>query len=93
LVSENSDDLTNEYFKTLLDMRVQWKPNGTGNSYEAFDRVTGEKARTASRADLVYGSNSQLRAYVEVYAQSDSEEKFKKDFVKAWNKVMNNDLF
>ena len=93
LVSENSDELTNEYFKTLLDMRVQWKPNGTGNSYEAFDRVTGEKARTASRADLVYGSNSQLRAYVEVYAQSDSEEKFKKDFVKAWNKVMNNDLF
>ena len=93
LVSENSDELTNEYFKTLLDMRVQWKPNGTGNSYEAFDRVTGEKARTASRADLVYGSNSQLRAYVEVYAQSDSEEKFKKDFVKAWIKVMNNDLF
>jgi len=93
LVSENSDHLTNEYFKTLLDMRVQWKPNGTGNSYEAFDRVTGEKARTASRADLVFGSNSQLRAYVEVYAQSDSEEKFKKDFVKAWNKVMNNDLF
>ena len=93
LVSENSSELSNEYFKTLLDMRVQWKPNGTGNSYEAFDRVTGEKARTASRADLVYGSNSQLRAYVEVYAQSDSEEKFKKDFVKAWNKVMNNDLF
>jgi len=93
LVSENSDQLTNEYFKTLLDMRVQWKPNGTGNSYEAFDRVTGEKVRTASRADLVFGSNSQLRAYVEVYAQSDSEEKFKKDFVKAWNKVMNNDLF
>ncbi|MDC3018950.1 catalase/peroxidase HPI [Gammaproteobacteria bacterium] len=93
LVSENSDQLTNEYFKTLLDMRVQWKPNGTGNSFEAFDRVTGEKTRTASRADLVFGSNSQLRAYVEVYAQSDSEEKFKKDFVKAWNKVMNNDLF
>ena len=93
LVSENSDQLTNEYFKTLLDMRVQWKPNGTGNSYEAFDRVTGEKARTASRADLVFGSNSQLRAYFVVYAQSDSEEKFKKDFVKAWNKVMNNDLF
>ena len=93
LVSENIDQLTNEYFKTLLDMRVQWKPNGTGNSYEAFDRVTGEKARTASRADLVFGSNSQLRAYVEVYAQSDSDDKFKKDFVKAWNKVMNNDLF
>jgi catalase-peroxidase len=93
LVSENSSELSNEYFKTLLDMRVQWKPNGTGNSYEAFDRVSGEKKRTASRADLVFGSNSQLRAYVEVYAQSDSEEKFKKDFIKAWNKVMDNDLF
>ena len=93
LVSENSDTLSNEYFKTLLDMRVQWKPNGTGNSYEAFDRVSGEKTRTASRADLVFGSNSQLRAYVEVYAQDDSSEKFTKDFIKAWNKVMNNDLF
>jgi catalase-peroxidase len=93
LVSENSDTLSNDYFKTLLDMRVQWKPNGTGNSYEAFDRVSGEKARTASRADLVFGSNSQLRAYVEVYAQDDSSEKFTKDFIKAWNKVINNDLF
>ena len=93
LVSETADELSNDYFKTLLDMRVQWKPNGTGNSYEAFDRVTGEKARTASRADLVFGSNSQLRALVEVYATEDNKEKFVKDFISAWNKVMNADLF
>ena len=93
LVSENTDELSNDYFKTLLDMRGQWKPNGTGNSYEAFDRVTGEKTRTASRADLVFGSNSQLRALVEVYATEDNKEKFVKDFVSAWNKVMNADLF
>ena len=93
LISENIDELSNDYFKTLLDMRVQWKPNGTGNSYEAFDRVTGEKVRTASRADLVFGSNSQLRALVEVYATDDNKDKFVADFISAWNKVMNADLF
>ena len=93
LLSENPNELSNDYFKTLLDMRVQWKPNGTGNSYEAFDRITGEKTRTASRADLVFGSNSQLRALVEVYATEDNKEKFINDFVSAWNKVMNADLF
>ena len=93
LLSATPDELSNDYFKTLLDMRVQWKPNGTGNSYEAFDRVTGEKARTASRADLVFGSNSQLRALVEVYATEDNKDKFIKDFISAWNKVMNADLF
>ena len=90
---ENPNNLDNEFFKTLLDMRVSWKPNGTGNSYEGSDRVSGAKVRTATRPDLVFGSNSQLRAYVEVYAQDDSSEKFTKDFIKAWNKVMNNDLF
>ena len=93
LLSATPDELSNDYFKTLLDMRVQWKPNGTGNSYEAFDRVTGEKARTASRADLVFGSNSQLRALVEVYATVDNKDKFINDFISAWNKVMNADLF
>ena len=93
LLSENPNELSNDYFKTLLDMRVQWKPNGTGNSYEAFDRISGEKTRTASRADLVFGSNSQLRALVEVYATEDNKEKFINDFVNAWNKVMNADLF
>ena len=74
-------------------MSVKWKPNGTGNSYEAFDRVSGEKVRTASRSDLVFGSNSQLRAIVEVYAEDDSNSKFINDFVFAWNKVMNADRF
>ena len=93
LFTEDSNKLTNDYFQTLLDMSVQWKPNGTGNSYEAFDRKSGEKIRTASRSDLVFGSNSQLRAIVEVYAEDDSSEKFIKDFIKAWNKVMNADRF
>jgi catalase-peroxidase len=91
--TEDSNKLSNDYFKTLLDMSVQWKPNGTGNSYEGFDRSSGEKLRTASRSDLVFGSNSQLRAIVEVYAEDDSAEKFTKDFVFAWNKVMNADRF
>ena len=93
LFTEDTNKLSNDYFKTLLDMSVQWKPNGTGNSYEAFDRKSGEKVRTASRSDLVFGSNSQLRAIVEVYAEDDSSDKFVKDFVHAWNKVMNADRF
>ena len=93
LFTENVNELSNDYFKTLLDMSVQWQPNGTGNSYEALDRQTGEKVRTASRTDLVFGSNSQLRALVEVYASDDGLEKFKSDFVGAWNKVMNADRF
>ena len=93
IFTEDSNELSNDYFKTLLDMSVQWKPNGTGNSYEAFDRSSGEKLRTASRSDLVFGSNSQLRAIVEVYAEDDSSEKFVNDFIFAWNKVMNADRF
>ena len=93
LFTENKDELSNDYFRTLLDMSVKWRPNGTGNSYEAIDRVSGEKVRIASRTDLVFGSNSQLRALVEVYASDDSLDKFKGDFVHAWNKVMNADRF
>ena len=93
LFTENVNELSNDYFRTLLDMSVEWRPNGTGNSYEALDRVSGEKVRTASRTDLVFGSNSQLRALVEVYASDDSTDKFKNDFVLAWNKVMNADRF
>ncbi len=88
-----TNTMTNDYFDTLLDMSVEWKPNGTGNSYEAFDRVSGEKVRTATRADLVFGSNSQLRALAEVYASSDAGDKFVSDFISAWNKVMNADRF
>ena len=90
--TDNQDKLSNDFFNNLLDMTVQWKPNGTGNSYEAIDRVSGEKVRTASRSDLVFGSNSQLRAISEVYASSDSKDKFTSDFIAAWNKVMNADL-
>ena len=91
--TENTDTMTNDYFDTLLDMSVEWKPNGTGNSYEAFNRSSGEKVRAATRSDLVFGSNSQLRALAEVYASSDSGDKFINDFITAWNKVMNADRF
>jgi catalase-peroxidase len=91
--TENADTMTNDYFETLLDMSVEWKPNGTGNSYEAFNRSSGEKVRAATRSDLVFGSNSQLRALAEVYASSDSGDKFICDFISAWNKVMNADRF
>lgn len=84
--------LTNDFFANLLDMKVEWKPTGS-NSYEATDRSSGERVRTATRIDLVFGSNSQLRAISEVYGSEDSKEKFVKDFVEAWNKVMNLDLF
>ena len=90
--TDTSDKLTNEWFITLLDMGVEWKPTGR-NSYEASDRSTGEKIRTATRADLVFGSNSQLRALAEVYACDDSKNKFVNDFVSAWTKVMNLDRF
>jgi catalase-peroxidase len=93
IFSEDLDTMTNDYFDTLLDMSVEWKPNGTGNSYEAFNRSSGKKVRTATRSDLVFGSNSQLRALVEVYASSDSGNKFVNDFISAWNKVMNADRF
>ena len=84
--------LTNDFFVNLLDMSVEWKPNGS-NSYEATDRSTGEKVRTATRVDLAFGSNSQLRSLAEVYACEDSQQKFVSDFVEAWNKVMNLDRF
>jgi len=84
--------LTNDFFVNLLDMRVEWKANGS-NSYEATDRSSGEKIRAASRVDLLFGSNSQLRALAEFYACDDSQQKFVSDFVNAWNKVMNSDRF
>ena len=92
IFTDNPNQLTNDYFTTLLDMSVSWKPNGTGNTYEGSHRVSGEKVRTATRVDLAFGSNSQLRALAEVYASDDAKDKFAHDFVAAWNKVMNNDL-
>ena len=93
LFTEDINSLSNDYFKTLLDMSVKWSPNGTGNSFIATDRISGKKLRNASKIDLVLGSNSQLRAIVEVYASDDAEDKFKCDFIDAWNKVMNADRF
>ena len=86
--------LTNDFFTNLLDMSTVWKPTTPDNEvFEGRDRVTGELKWTGARVDLVFGSNSQLRAVAEVYACEDSQEKFLKDFVTAWNKVMNLDRF
>jgi len=84
--------LTNDFFVNLTDIAYEWKPTGK-NSYELRERNTGKTRWTATRADLVFGSNSVLRAYAEVYAQDDGKEKFVKDFVTAWTKVMNADRF
>ncbi|GHC65296.1 catalase/peroxidase HPI [Neogemmobacter tilapiae] len=84
--------LTPDFFVNLTDMGLKWVPTGR-NSYDIADRATGAVKYTASRVDLVFGSNSVLRAYAEVYAQDDNREKFVADFVKAWVKVMNNDRF
>ena len=91
LFSDGSS-LDNGWFNTLLDMNVKWTPTGS-NSYEAHDRSSGDMVRRATRYDLVFGSNSQLRAIAEVYAQDDNKDKFVSDFIAAWNKVMNADRF
>ena len=90
--TNDANSLSNDFFNNLLDMNVKWESKGE-NSYEGKNRSSGEVIRKATRVDLVFGSNSQLRAIAEVYAQNDSAEKFVNDFIAAWNKVMNNDLF
>jgi catalase-peroxidase len=86
--------LTNDFFVNLLDMNTVWKPITNGiDAYEGRDRKTGKVKWTGTRVDLIFGSNSQLRALAEVYAQDDAKQKFVKDFVAAWNKVMNLDRF
>ena len=89
--SETPGKLSNDFFVNLLDMSVEWKTTGS-NTYEATDRASGEKVRTATRVDLVFGSNSQLRAIAELYGSDDSKDKFVSDFIAAWTKVMNADL-
>ncbi len=84
--------LTNDFFVNLTDMAYSWKPTGR-NSYDIVERKSGAKKWTATRVDLVFGSNSILRAYAELYAQDDNQEKFVRDFVAAWSKVMNADRF
>ena len=90
--TEREGVLSNDFFINLTDMNYQWKPTGR-NSYDIVERNTGDTKWTATRVDLVFGSNSILRAYAEVYAQDDNKEKFVNDFVAAWTKVMNADLF
>jgi catalase-peroxidase len=92
--TEHSGKLTNDFFVNLLDMNTEWKPSASSeNVYEGRDRTTGDVNWTASAVDLVFGSNSELRAISEVYACHDSGEKFVSDFVRAWTKVMNLDRF
>lgn len=85
--------LTNDFFVNLLDMGIEWKPSPTEGEFEGFDRSSGKAKWTGTKVDLIFGSNSELRAISEVYAQNDSKEKFLKDFVKAWDKIMNLDRF
>ena len=85
-------ELTNDFFVNLTDMNYTWKPAGE-NRYDICERASGERKWTATRVDLVFGSNSVLRSYAEVYAQDDNKEKFVQDFVAAWTKVMNADRF
>ncbi|MCA3573980.1 MAG: catalase-peroxidase, partial [Aestuariivirga sp.] len=84
--------LTTDFFVTLTDMSYKWVPKGS-NLYEIVDRKTGAAKYTATRVDLVFGSNSILRAYAEVYAQDDNARKFVQDFVATWTKVMNADRY
>jgi catalase-peroxidase len=92
--TDRPEALTNDFFVNLLDIRTAWRPSASEqNVYEGRDRTTGEPKWTATAADLVFGAHSQLRALAEVYASDDAKEKFVRDFVKAWNKVMNLDRF
>jgi catalase-peroxidase len=92
--TDRPETLTNDFFVNLLDMGTEWKASDSAeNVYESRDRATGEVKWTATAADLVFGSNSELRAISEVYACDDAKEKFVRDFVAAWNKVMTLDRF
>ena len=94
LLTRRPETLSNDFFVNLLDMSTRWQPAaGTEGAYEGRDRKTGEVKWTATRVDLIFGSHSQLRAIAEVYACADSKEKFVKDFVAAWSKVMDLDRF
>jgi catalase-peroxidase len=92
--TQRPESLTNDYFVNLLDMATQWQPTSAAKDvFEGRDRKSGAVRWTATRVDLVFGSNSQLRALAEVYASADAKQKFADDFVSAWNKVMNLDRF
>ena len=91
--TQRAETLTNDFFVNLLDMATEWTPSSSEGVYEGRDRRTGARKWTGTRVDLVFGSNSQLRAIAEVYASADARETFVKDFVAAWTKVMNLDRF
>jgi catalase-peroxidase len=94
VLTARPETLTNDFFVNLLDMGTEWKASASAeNVFDGRDRATGEVNWTATAVDLVFGSNSQLRAISEVYASDDSQEKFVRDFVAAWDKVMNLDRF
>jgi catalase-peroxidase len=93
VLTTRPETLTNDFFVNLLDMGTKWRASGEEGVYEGLDRATGEVKWTGTRVDLVFGSNSQLRAVAEVYACGDSEGKFVTDFVAAWSKVMNLDRY
>ncbi|GAL09739.1 catalase [Vibrio astriarenae] len=90
--TDNVGHLTNDFFMTLTDMAFAWQPTGKGD-YDIIERATGKVKYQASRVDLVFGSNSILRSYAEVYAQDDNKRKFVDDFISAWHKVMDADRF
>jgi catalase-peroxidase len=92
--TKRPETFTNDFFVNLLDMSTTWKATSMDEDvFEGRDRATGELKWTGTRVDLIFGSNSQLRALAEVYACDDSQVKFAHDFVSAWNKVMNADIF
>jgi catalase-peroxidase len=92
--TDKPETLSNDFFINLLDMSVEWKPSSTAEGlFEGIERESGEVKWTATRADLIFGSNSQLRALSEVYASSDAKEKFIHSFIAVWTKVMNLDRF
>jgi catalase-peroxidase len=93
VLTQRPETLNNDFFVNLLDMRTKWQPSSTVGVLEGRDRQTGEVKWTGTTVDLVFGSNSQLRALAEVYASSDAQQKFVNDFIAAWNKVMNADRF
>lgn len=94
VLTDRAGSLTNDFFVNLLDMSTAWAPSGDEDGiYHGKDRAGGDKKWTATRCDLVFGSNSQLRALAEVYAQADNSGKFVADFIAAWVKVMNADRF
>jgi catalase-peroxidase len=94
VLTKQPEALTNDFFVNLLDMGTEWKVSAEDEDvFEGRDRATGELKWTGTRVDLIFGSNSQLRAFAEIYGSADSQEKFLCDFVVAWNKVMNLDRF